>query len=262
MEEEGIFYFFEHKESNHVLVMADSPHVYKSCPGQPSAIFEPEGGIGEHEDTVTSWVMQQELHSGKVTNRDHHFEMPDKTLEFSETTRFNVAQNNKLELYDYPGGYAEKFNKPGQRLDKVEPEGRMMVELQMEEQETPHLIHEGSSVCRAFTAGTKFQLKSPPRGVSEGPYALTSVQHSATQDSSFVSGDSDGPVSYSNTFTCIPDSTTYRPRRITPRPIIPGPQTGVVVGPAGEEIFTDKFGRIKVQFHWDRQGKNNADSSC
>src|SRR5215831_6664852 len=261
MEEEGIFYFFEHKESNHVLVMADSPHVYKSCPGQPSAIFEPEGGIGEHEDTVTSWVMQQELHSGKVTNRDHHFEMPDKTLEFSETTRFNVAQNDKMELYDYPGGYAEKFNKPGERLDKVEPEGREMVELQMEEQETPHLIHQGSSECRAFMAGTKFELKNPPAGVGEGPYVLTSIQHSATQDAGFISN-SEVPFTYSNTFSCLTDETNYRPRRITPKPIIAGPQTAVVVGPPGEEIFTDKFGRVKVQFHWDRQGKKDADSSC
>jgi len=260
MEEEGIFYFFEHEDSKHVLVLADSPRVYKSCPGQPSAIFEPEGGIGEHEDTVTSWVMEQELHSGKVTNRDHHFEMPDKTLEFSETTLFNVAQNNKLVLYDYPGGYAEKFNKPGARLNKVEPEGREMVELQMEEQETPHLVHQGSSDCRAFTAGTKFELKNPPPGVGEGPYALTSIQHSATQDAGFVSNE--GEFSYSNTFSCITDSTSYRPRRITPRPIIAGPQTAVVVGPAGEEIYTDKFGRVKVQFHWDRIGKKDADSSC
>jgi type VI secretion system secreted protein VgrG len=261
MEEEGIFYFFEHGQKKHVLVLADSPQVYKACPGQPSAIFQPEGGIGEEEDTITSWVVEQELHSGKVTNRDHHFEMPSKTLEFSETTKFSVAQNNKLEIYDYPGGYAEKFNQPGQRLDKVEPEGRQMVEIQMEEQETPHIIHQGSSDCRAFTAGTKFELKSPPPGVSKGPYVLTSIQHSATQDSSFVSGESEA-FSYSNTFTCIPESTSYRPRRITPRPTIPGPQTAVVVGPKGEEIFTDKFGRVKVQFHWDRQGKHDAQSSC
>jgi len=261
MEEEGIFYFFEHDESSHVLVMGDSPNVYKTCPSQPSAIFQPEGGIGEDEDNVTSWVVQQELHSGKVTNRDHHFEMPDKTLEFSETTRFNVAENTKLELYDYPGGYAEKFNKPSQRLEKVEPEGRVMVELQMEEQETPHLVHQGSSECRAFMAGTKFQLKNPPPGVEEGPYVLTSIQHAATQDAGFVSN-SESSFSYSNTFSCVTDETNYRPRRITPKPIIAGPQTAVVVGPAGEEIFTDKFGRVKVQFHWDRLGKKDADSSC
>lgn len=261
MEEEGIFYFFEHEQSKHTLVMADKPGVYKSCPGQPSAIFQPEGGIGEEQDTVTSWVMEQDLHSGKVTNRDHHFEMPSKTLEFSETTRFDIAQNNKLEIYDYPGGYAEKFNKPGERLGKVEPEGRQLVRIQMEEVETPHLIHQGSSDCRAFTAGTTFQLKSPPPGVGEGPYALTSIQHSATQDAGFVSGDTEA-FSYSNTFTCIPGSTPYRPRRITPKAVIPGPQTAVVVGPKGEEIFTDKFGRVKVQFHWDRQGKHDSNSSC
>jgi len=261
MEEEGIFYFFEHDQKKHVLVMADSPQIYKSCPGQAAAIFQPEGGIGEHEDSVTSWVVEQELHSGKITNRDHHFEMPSKTLEFSDSTRFSIAQNKKLELYDYPGGYAEKFNKPEQRLDKVEPEGRLMVRMQMEEQETPHVINQGSSDCRAFTAGTKFKLIDPPPGVAEGPYALTSVQHSVTQDAGFVSGDSD-LFSYSNTFSCLLESTQYRPRRLTPRPIIPGPQTAVVVGPAGEEIFTDKYGRVKVQFHWDRLGKKNADSSC
>ena len=261
MEEEGIFYFFEHEDSNHTLVMADSPNVYKSCPGQSTAKFEPEGGIGEDQDTVTSWVVEQELHSGKVTNRDHHFEMPDKTLEFSESTRFNVAQNTKLELYDYPGGYAEKFNKPGERLDKVEPESRLMVDFQMEEQETPHLVNQGSSDCRSFTAGTKFQLENSPPGVGAGPYVLTSVQHSATQDASFVSG-GEVPFDYSNTFSCLSESIVYRPRRITPKPTIAGPQTAVVVGPAGEEIFTDKFGRVKVQFHWDRLGKKDADSSC
>jgi type VI secretion system secreted protein VgrG len=262
LEEEGIFYFFEHEQDKHVLVLADSPQVYQPCPGQPTAIFEPEGGIGEREDTVNSWVVEQELHSGKVTNRDYHFEMPSKPLEFSETTRFSVAQNDKLEIYDYPGGYAEKFNKPGERLDKVEPEGRQMVEIQMEEQETPHLLHQGSSDCRAFAAGTTFQLTSPPPGVTEGPYVLTSIQHSATQDSSFISGDSDVSVSYSNTFTCIPDSTQYRPRRITPKPIIPGPQAAEVVGPKGEEIFVDKYGRVKVQFNWDRKGEHNEKSSA
>src|SRR6266542_1471110 len=262
MEEEGIFYFFEHEQTKHVLVLADSPQVYQPCPVQPKAIFQPEGGIGEREETVTSWIVEQELHSGKVTNRDYHFEMPSKPLEFSENTRFSVGQNDKLELYDYPGGYAERFNKPAQRLDKVEPEGRQTVELEMEEQETPHVIHQGSSDCRAFTAGTKFELASPPPGVTEGPYVLTSVQHSVTQDSSFISGDASGVVAYSNTFTCIPDSTPYRPRRITPKPTIPGPQAAVVVGPKGEEILVDKHGRVKVQFNWDREGKHDENSSA
>ena len=89
---------------------------------------------------------------------------------------------------------------------------------------------------------------------------LTSVSHTARQ-AGYRSGESDGGT-YENQFTCIPAAVPYRPSRTTPKPVVPGTQTAVVVGPAGEEIFTDKYGRVKVQFHWDREGKNDADSSC
>ncbi|HET9711598.1 MAG TPA: type VI secretion system tip protein TssI/VgrG [Pyrinomonadaceae bacterium] len=262
MEQEGIYYFFEHENGKHTLVLADSPQAHKPCPGQPSATFLPEGGFGERDDVVTNWHVQQELRPGRNTLRDYHFEMPTKTLEFSEKTLVNVGGNESLEIYDYPGEYAKKFNKPGERLGEVERDGEATARLRMEADEVPQLVHHASSTCRAFTAGTRFDLNDPPPGVSAGPYLLTSVQHSATQDTDFVSGTGTATLSYSNSFSCILHKTTFRAARITPKPTIPGPQTAVVVGPAGEEILVDKYGRVKVQFHWDRAGKHNEQSSC
>jgi type VI secretion system secreted protein VgrG len=262
MEQEGIFYFFEHEKGKHTLVLADSPQSHKPCPGQSQVTFQPVGGFGDREDTINAWHVQQELRPGKHTLRDYHFEMPTKTLEVSENTRFTVGGNDKLEIYDYPGEFAQKFNKPGERLGDVEQEGQTTVKLQMEADEEPNLVHQGSSICRAFTAGARFELVDPPAGVSAGSYVLTSVQHSATQNSDFVSGGDDAGLSYSNSFTCIPHQTPFRPARITPKPIISGPQTAIVVGPAGEEILVDKYGRVKVQFQWDREGGHNEKSSC
>ena len=262
MEQEGIFYFFEHEQAKHTLVLADSPQAHKPFPGQSRATFLPEGGFGDREDTVNRWQVRQELRPGKHTLRDYHFEMPNKSLEVSENSRFIVGGNDKLEIYDYPGEYAEKFNKPSERLGDVEQEGQTTVRLGMETDEQLHLVHDGSSICRAFTAGTRFDLIDPPPGVTEGPYVLTSVRHSATQASEFVSSDDDAGLSYSNTFSCILHQTPFRPVRVTPKPIISGPQTAVVVGPPGEEILVDKYGRVKVQFHWDREGRNNENSSC
>src|SRR5439155_5175048 len=88
------------------------------------------------------------------------------------------------------------------------------------------------------------------------------IYHAARQGGSVFMAGGQAEFSYRNTFTCIPAGVPFRPPRVTPKPIIPGPQTAVVVGPPGEEIFTDKYGRVKVQFHWDREGKNNVDSSC
>src|SRR5262249_42064630 len=96
---------------------------------------------------------------------------------------------------------------------------------------------------------------------ADGPYVLTSVEHSAFLPADFRSGSGPGLL-YRNRFTCIPLALPYRPLRRTPRPVVPGTQTAVVVEPAGEELFPDKFGRVKVQFHWDRDGKHNLDSSC
>jgi type VI secretion system secreted protein VgrG len=129
----------------------------------------------------------------------------------------------------------------------------------MQETEWPALAMQGTSNCRHLTAGHKLTLQRHFN--ADGQYVLAEVSHEGAEGS-FRSDDTDAKSHYTNTFSCFPYALPYRPPRVTRRPTVVGPQTGVVVGPAGEEIFTDKYGRIKVQFHWDREGKNDADSSC
>lgn len=260
MEEEGIFYFFEHEAAKHTLMLADSPQAHKPCPGQPGARYLPEGGLGEEEDVVTTWQAKQSLRPAKYTLRDYHFETPGRSLEVSEATTVSIGGTGKLEVYYYPGEYAQRFNKTGQRLEQVEQEGRKFVRLRMEEEEVPHAIASGSSYCKAFVSGCRFDLTHHSEEMN-GSYVLTSVRHWAVQSPDYVSGD-EAEEHYRNSFTCIPHSVSYRPRRVTLKPVVRGPQTAVVVGRRGEEIDCDKYGRVKVQFHWDRTGRRDENSSC
>jgi type VI secretion system secreted protein VgrG len=131
----------------------------------------------------------------------------------------------------------------------------------MQEQEASITTVTGSSVCRAFTSGYRFDLQDYYRDdMNNKPYVLTSLDHGATEP---VGASGQGSeASYTNSFVCIPFEVPYRPSRLTPKPVVQGTQTAIVVGPAGEEIYTDEHGRVKVQFHWDREGKKDEKSSC
>ena len=119
----------------------------------------------------------------------------------------------------------------------------------------------GSGECRVFTSGYKFDLKDYYRkDMNDKAYVLISLSHSARQG--YATEDAISEFSHVNNFTCIPFEIPYRPLRMTPKPVVEGVQTAIVVGPAGEEIYTDEHGRVKVQFHWDREGKKDDKSSC
>jgi type VI secretion system secreted protein VgrG len=198
----------------------------------------------------------QQIRSGRVTLRDHHFEMPRKSLEVAELTLVTIGDKDKLEIFDYPGGYAKPFNKPTERLDQVEQEGKKQVRLRMEGEEIQHWIISGVSREGEFSAGHYFDLTEHKHTPTNGRYVLTSVEHSILQASMYKSGDNNevlkqgGP--YRNRFTCIPASWVYRPPRKTPKAVVQGPQTATVDGKQDEEIWVDKYGRVRVTFHWDR----------
>lgn len=213
------------------------------------------------QEGIKIWREREQLQSGKSTLRDYHFEMPSKSLEVENPSVVNVGNNSKLEWYDYPGRYAFRFNKPGQRLAEVEPEGRKLVDIRMQEKECHYHIIEGMSRERSFATGHDFDLAGHPQKEFNGRYVLSAVKHSVTQGDYFSDSAKDGGP-YRNEFTCIPISTQFRPPRRTAKPSIKGPQTAEVVGPSGEEIWVDKYGRIRVQFHWDREGKKNENSTC
>jgi type VI secretion system secreted protein VgrG len=260
MEEEGIFYYFQHEKSKHSLVLVNSNGSCKACPKAEKVLYDPEQGIGEREDRIFSWSERSEWRSGKFTYRDHHFAMPHKDLDYSVPTANVIGGNDKFDLYDYPGRYAMQFHNKDGTEGKAETLAQSYVRLRIQEEEAQHKGARGESNCRAFFTGAKFKFEGAP-GFTAGEYLLTSVHHACLCQVSYVSGE-EPEETYSNQFTCVPMGVPYRPRRTTAKPIVHGSQTAVVRGLAGEEIDTDKYGRVKVQFHWDREGKNDENSSC
>ncbi len=246
MQEEGIFYFFEHTKDKHTLVLANSPNEFKPCPNQPTAVYGSAKGAGRTKDVVSQWSVGQEVRPGKYTANDFNFETPMLDL----TAQVTGKDEREYEIYDYPGEYRTK------------DEGEQLVGVRMQEEDAPRLVATGAGSCRAFAPGYRFELKEHYRRDLNKPYALLSVAHSFDQPINFRSGGGGPDFSYSNHFRCVPHPTPYRPRRTAPVPVVHGTQTAIVVGPAGEEIYTDKYGRVKVQFHWDREGKYDEKSSC
>ena len=277
MEEEGIYYFFRHADGSHPMVVANSPKTHPDVPFIPNAIYEEVKGGVRPDMRIHHWEKNQELRSGKVTLWDHCFELPHQKLDAERTTpevvdigkvshKLKLPANEPLELYDYPGGYAGRFDGVDRgggdqagNLNKIFQDNKRTVAIRMEQEAAQAIIIRGAGNCRQFMAGHKFTLERHFN--ADGPYVLASVQHNAAASTDFSSGGT-SEITYVNSFTCLPLSLAFRPPRTTPRPEISGPQTATVVGPPGEEIYTDKYSRVKVQFPWDRQGKNNADSSC
>ncbi|HYL65122.1 MAG TPA: type VI secretion system tip protein TssI/VgrG [Candidatus Methylomirabilis sp.] len=251
MEDAGIFYFFEHDQSTHKLVLADSPQVHKNCLGQYKVRFNYSGGaLVKDEDLIINWDAERELRPGKYALTDYNFQTPKTSLLSNVQTVDQVGDNTKYEIFDYPGTHTKKS------------EGDALTKVRMEEEEAVHSIVSGSSNCRSFAAGFKFNLDEHARKDQNGDFLLTEVSHAASVAESYATSDKQSQETYSNHFTCIPFAVPFRPQRHTPKPIVQGPQTAVVVGPSGEEIYPDKYGRVRVQFFWDRQGKKDENSSC
>jgi type VI secretion system secreted protein VgrG len=252
MEQYGIFYFFEHTDARHTLVLANSQQAHQPCPGQSSVPFHETAGPGalpEYEDVITGWRMEQELRPGKYALTDYNFETPSTSLLDTLSTSKEIAQNTNYEVFDYPGIYPNMS------------EGDQILKVRMEEEEAFVTLAAGNGTCRSLIPGFRFVLSDHYRRDMNRGYIVTEVQHDASLGDSYTSDD-DSQVSYSNSFSVIPDDITYRPRRLTPQPIVQGPQTAVVVGPSGSEIYVDKYSRVKVQFFWDRKGKHDDQSSC
>jgi len=258
MEEEGVFYYFEHADGKHTMILGNHPGVHQPCPNQAKARYAYMLQGNFEDDMISRWHMEQEFQPGKYTLNDHYFQTPSNDLKVSAPTAAKIANNDKFEVYDYPGYYAKRFD-GDDKAGKVRPDGERTAKLGMQGAEAFHKTISGASNCRAFVPGFKFELTEHRRADLNGPYVLTQVSHSATNN---LGQDGDSGGTYENTFTCIPLAVPYRPRKVTPRPLVHGTQTAVVVGTGGEEIDTDKYGRVKVQFRWDREGKKDLNSSC
>jgi len=271
MEEEGIYYYFEHAAGMEKLILRDDFKAPEDCPNKSDIPIVNEDLTGEiFESAIKKWQTDYKFQSGKVTLWDYHFQLPKKKHEAEKTSIFDVGGNKKFEVYKFPAGYARKYDdidkSGGQRSDltNVTQDKTTTVGNRMTALDAQYKNLAGLSDCCTLTPGYRFQLKNHPNREFNIKYIVLSVKHDAEQSPDYIVGDTH-PNAYLNEFTCIPHGSGYpefRPSLKMPKPIIYGSQTAVVVGPAGEEIFTDKYGRVKVQFHWDRQGQVNADSSC
>jgi len=242
LEQEGIFYFFEHSKSKHILTLADTNSTIQPCAGQASARMVAAAGHAQGEDVVLAMQLENAVHTGKVTLRDYDYLQPSLQLESS------VSGKGPAEAYDYPGHYT--------KLDA----GERYARLSLEAHETWGQVVRGNSTCRAFMSGGRFDLKEHFRAALNQTYTLVRVQHAGSQGG-YGSG-AGGSLEYHNSFTAVPYGVPFRPPHTAKKPAVAGSQTAVVVGKSGEEIWTDKHGRVKVQFYWDRDGKKNEDSSC
>ena len=272
MEEEGIYYYFEHSGGTHQMIIGDTPQSHRDCPGKSTIpFFVNVGDADNFIGAISSFLSDYKLQTGKVTLWDYNFQLPTNRLDLEQPSRFSFGDSQKLEKYDYPGGYARKYDgidkgggEQSGELNKVFNDRQTTVKKMMESLDAQVTTGTGNSDCCSITAGYRFTLSNHPNGELNKQYTIVTATHEAEQNPSYVSNEG-ATDPYTNSFTCIGHGAGqpgFRPLEKTPKPSVRGSQTAVVVGPSGEEIFTDKYGRVKVQFNWDREGKVNESSSC
>ncbi len=242
MEDEGIFYFFEQTVDKHTLVLADDKAAFKSCPHKAKARYSPSLGGRLDEDTVFTVEQENRVNTGTTSLTDYDFEKPSTSLYAT------LSSSEPAEYYDYPGKYSTKSD--GDRYAKI----------RLEEREVDLVTVRGKSNCMGLECGYKFTLAEHYRDAANQDYTVLALRHRG-KNSSYRAGVPQ-PFDYANDFEAIPNSVSFRPPRLARKPVIASTQTAVVVGKSGEEIWTDKYGRVTVQFYWDREGKADEKSSC
>jgi type VI secretion system secreted protein VgrG len=250
LEEDGIFYFFEHGESRATLVLADHPEVHPAIPGESELSFH-AGGQRRDREHVTELRLVERVRPGKVSLRDFDFHEPTRAMDVSAS----AGRDDDLEVYDYPG----EFQDPG---NSGPHQGRSLARLRLEEQQVGRRQVLGAGDCMRLIPGHHFTTCGHRRPDLNAALVLTRVTHTGAQPQALDEDGAGGSFHYSNQFECIPRHTPLRPERATPRPFVRGVQPATVVGPAQEEIHVDEQGRVLVQFHWDREGRFDERSSC
>ena len=249
LEEEGIFYYFDDTEEKPGLVMTDDLATTESI-GEPEKLsFRSPSGLSAPEEQVYEYHYREEIRPGAVVLRDFNFVNPAMNLLVDAR-----AENEKtLEIYDFPGNYQQAGT------------GKSIAKKRLNALRAPQKVGRGRSTCRRLRPGFRFTFEDHPRSEFNREYLIVGVEHSGSQPHSaaeeFAGPEGEQPY-YESRFLCVPSDTPYCPERKTPKSFVEGPQTARVVGPSGEEIYTDEHGRVKVQFHWDRQGQLNESSSC
>jgi type VI secretion system secreted protein VgrG len=249
MEQEGIYYYFEHEEKKHTLKLADSPGAHDPYPDHDEIKFRAADLRAKEEKIISDWVVQTNLQPGWYALDDFDF----KNIQGDLMARQKLKRDHKnaeFEIYDYPGEYTT--------ID----DGNKYAKKRIQELHAQYEVITAASDVRGICTGYKFNLIDHPRDDQNQEHLITSANYTMHSDLLQTGGPEGGAPAYSCSFTAIKAAQQFRAPRITPKPSIPGPQTALVVGKSGEEIWTDKYGRVKVQFHWDRRSQADDSSSC
>ena len=248
MEQEGIYYFFRHEKDRHVLVLADAYGAHQPAPGYESVPYFPPDGQHRERDHINDWRLAQEVQPGSLELNDYDFQRPSASIDVrSAMPRPHTAGD--YPLYDYPGTYVQS------------QDGEHYARTRLEALQSLHERIELSGNARGLGAGHLFSLTGFGRQDQNREYLIVGARYYVAQES-LESGGSGGGAQFELGLSCIDAQQSFRPLANTQRPIVKGPQTALVVGPAGEEIWTDQFGRVKVHFYWDRHDQSNENSSC
>ena len=262
LEHEGAYYYFEHAQGSHKLVLADGIGSHSPLPVGPSTHPYYPGSRAAHvhdEDFIDGWRALEDIASGHFAADDYDFKKPKALLDTKQQQPAGHPQDSR-EIYDWPGGYTE--------VGDGENYARVRIEQLKAEREVMH----GHGNARNLAPGYLFNLSKYPRSDQNQQYLIEAADYRFEENvyrsdggggsGAAKRGGMDSPTTYRLAVEVVPSKVAYRSQRITPKPHTTGPQTAVVVGPPGEEIYTDQYGRVKVQFHWDRYGQMNENSSC
>ena len=249
LEQEGIYYYFKHDEDKHTLILSDGYGAHDKIPGYETIpYYPPDETTVREEESVSFWSLSKKIQPGSYALNDYDFLRPKADLKVSSSLT-HEHKAAEFEVYDYPGEYLET------------DDGEAYARKRIEEFNTQYEEIQGESNARGVTVGGLFELSEYPREDQNREYLVVAATHHIQSDDFDSGANSSGPI-YTNHFSVIESKTPFRPARTTPKPVVQGPQTAVVVGPSGEEIHTDEHGRVKLQFHWDRYGQFDENSSC
>ncbi len=250
LEEEGIYYYFKHTASSHSMILCDAMSAHDKAPGSDKIPYFPMANVVRRkEEHIYEWNLCEAIQSEVYQLTDYDFEAPKSDL-LAKSKALGSKGDATKEVFDYPGEYS-KVNV-----------GNQLVKVRMEEVNVLSEQISAMGNTRQLATGLKFTLAEFPRSDQNRDYLVIS-SHFQIQNNGFESsGIADALDNYQCSYNVISTEICFRPPRLTPAPIVQGVQTAVVVGKDGDEITTDKYGRIKVQFHWDRFGKKNENSSC
>ncbi|MCX8753730.1 type VI secretion system Vgr family protein [Snodgrassella sp. B3837] len=246
MQEFGIYYFFEHSAGSHKLVLVDAIGSHQPCPGAASVSFHQQG-LKLDEEFIHTIAAKESLRTGKWVLDDFDFQKPKAKLT-STVAKPRETGHPDYEHYEWPGDYFEK------------DEGEFLTKVRMEAQKSLGSRVYGSGNIRTLVTGCTFNLENCPTVEANQEY-LVVESVLVIEDMGEYSGQGQH-FGYNTSFELLPTSEVFRPQRTIKKPHTHGPQSAIVTGPAGEEIWTDKYGRVKVQFLWDRYGQWDENSSC